>query len=271
MTLARYQVLLYSIPVSRRFASPMFVLITLPALVMLLFTSAGCETTKQTWSDWSNAREARKLNLSVAFVPPEMPSPGSNGLVLAPGYQVGDGAQAGEGFDLAMRNPDFPHTYIETVYIDLSNPSGGVHVKWAGPKALECPVGPWRETPGRGSPDMDCDEVNDSNTKDSLCTPKGTFPVVGFADHLKLTPICLYATWVLWSPRFIAIHSHTDLPSSPASAGCVRVPYEAAKLIHNNSIVGVTLVNITGTWHRPLAKTWQRPSAKRWQRATQTK
>ncbi len=237
------------------------------ALLLLLSVIwlTGCSSDKQTWSDWTKARAAAvaagKVETNV-FIPPPLEAPTlTNGFMHVPGYAIGDGAQAGPGFDLAMRNPDFPRTYIEAVYINLSDPAGGIHVKWAGPEAANCPTGPWRETPGRGLPDKNCDDVDDSNSRDSLCTPKGTFPVAGFADHLKLTPICLYPTWVVWSPRFVAIHSHTDLPDHPASAGCIRAPYEAAKLIHNNSIVGVTLVNITGTWHRAIVKSWQHPTA----------
>ena len=81
---------------------------------------------------------------------------------------------------------------------------------------------------------------------------KGVFPVVGFSDHLQSTPICLYATWVVHAPRYIAIHSHTKLPKTPASSGCIRMPYSTAKLIHNNSKVGVTLIHIYGTWQQPV-------------------
>ena len=171
-------------------------------------------------------------------------------MALAPGYQAGDGARAGGGFDLETRNPDFPRTYIETIHINLSSPTDGVSLKWTGPDASLGPVGPWRMTPGRGAEGMDCDDAAISNTFGSLCTPKGVFAVKGFADHLEEVPTCYYATWVVHEPRYVAIHSHTDLPETPASAGCIRVPFEAAKLIHNNSVVGVTVVSISGTWSR---------------------
>jgi hypothetical protein len=117
--------------------------------------------------------------------------------------------------------------------------------------ADDAPTGPWNHTPGRGGDCVDCDKVADSNMVDSRCTPKGSFPVVGFADHLHQNPTCLYATWVLYAPRYIAIHSHTELPRVPASSGCIRMPYATAKLIHNNSVVGVTIVTIYGKWERP--------------------
>ncbi len=215
----------------------------------LLLAITGCSSTKQTWRDWAKARDAA-ISHCDGWVAPPTPSPstGSNTLVLAPGYKIGDGAHVTPGFDLKMRNPDFPQTYIEAVYIDLSLPTNGVHLKWTGPLASEGPVGPWRLTPGRGSDGKDCDDVEDSNALNSLCTPKGAFLVAGFADHLEQTPICRYATWVLHAPRYVAIHSHVDLPPVPASSGCIRTPYEAAKLIHNNSLVGVTVVSIGGTW-----------------------
>ncbi|HEX4342175.1 MAG TPA: L,D-transpeptidase [Verrucomicrobiae bacterium] len=240
----------------------------------VLWLATGCTSTKQTWGDWEKVRNAPQSLHEAQFIPPTLELPrGTNiGTQLPSGYKIGEGAKAGPGFDLAMRNPDFPNTYIEAVYIDISDPATGLHVKWTGPNAAMCPTGPWRDTPGRGTPDLDCDSVEDSNLPNSLCTPKGTFPVAGFADHLHLTPICLYATWILYAPRFIAIHSHTDLPDQPASAGCIRVPFEAAKLIHNNSLTGITVVNITGTWHRPLVKTWQHPASSHvWQRSTSTK
>jgi hypothetical protein len=224
----------------------------LTAFVLLLAMS-GCSSTKQTWRDWSDAHGSATPNLAEPVISPT-PAFHTNALVLAPRYRMGDGARVAPGFDLKMRNPDFPRTYIETIYIDLSCPTNGVHITWAGSKASDGPVGPWRLTPGRGTTGVDCDDMEDSNTVNSLCTPKGAFPVAGFADHLEQTPVCRYATWVLHAPRYVAIHSHTELPTVPASAGCIRVPYETAKLIHNNSLAGVTIVNISGTWQRPATR-----------------
>ncbi|MGN6552169.1 MAG: L,D-transpeptidase [Verrucomicrobiota bacterium] len=256
--------------VSRRFP-PTFTVVAraLIAFAMLLAVS-GCSTNKQTWADWMQARDRTMLHTENQGAPQTAEFPvATNTLVLAPGYNIGDGARVAPGFDLKMRNPDFPRTYISAVDVDLSSPTNGVHLKWAGPKASEGPVGPWPLTPGRGSKSVDCDCVEDSNAVNSLCTPKGSFPVAGFADHLEQTPHCRYATWILHAPRYIAIHSHTDLPPTPASAGCIRMPFETAKLIHNNSVAGVTIVNIGGTWHRPteaLARSrLSTPSARRWE------
>lgn len=218
--------------------------------ILMLPSLAGCTASKQMWKDWQDdAKAAPRADLvlapSASSISP--PAPAS----LAPGYQTGEGARAGEGFDLDMRNPDFPRTYIQAIHIDLTGPDHWVHLQWTGPIASQGPIGPWQSTPGRGQDNFDCDDVRDSNTIDSFCTPKGTFHVAGFADHLRLTPQCTYATWILHAPRFIAMHGHTDLPRKAASSGCVRLPVEAAKLIHNNSITGVTLVTIEGKWTRP--------------------
>ncbi|MBC8095310.1 MAG: L,D-transpeptidase [Akkermansiaceae bacterium] len=215
----------------------------------VLLSLTGCSGTKQTWRDWTKSQPGAITYQETWMAPPPPAiSSGSNALVLAPSYRIGDGAHVAPGFDLKMRNPDFPRTHIETVYIDLSLPTNGVHLKWTGSRASAGPVGPWCLTPGRGSEGKDCDNVDDSNALNSLCTPKGSFLVAGFADHLEQTPICRYATWILHAPRYVAIHSHVELPTVPASSGCVRMPYEAAKLIHNNSLVGVTVVSIGGTW-----------------------
>ena len=235
-----------------RFHSDLSAIFRSLVAIVFLLTISGCATKKQTWQDWMNARQTSKEVHDDKAVPPTPPFP-TNGtaLVFAPDYKIGDGAVAGPGFDLAMRNPDFPETYIETVHIDLSHPADGVRIKWAGHHAADGPTGPWCFTPGKGGVGMNCDDEIESNIVDSRCTPKGVFPVVGFADHLRLTPICLYATWVLYAPRFIAIHSHTQLPKTPASSGCIRMPFSTAKLIHNNSKVGVTLIHIYGTWQSP--------------------
>lgn len=169
-----------------------------------------------------------------------------------PPYQWGDAAVVGPKLDLAARNPDFPATHIAVVQVDVTAPSNSVHLVWSGPLAFQAPVGPWRSSVGRGSPGMDCNDVVDSNTLDSYCTPKGVFPMAGFDDRLNCAPACCYVSWVIHAPRYIAIHSHTEIPFQPASHGCIRVPLELAKLIHNNSLAGVTLVHIYGTWTRPM-------------------
>ena len=237
-----------------------FLPITLVAISLL----GGCVSQKQTWQDWQvwlaeRAGEAGGTGGDLAGqTQPVFAAPALKGvpladqpLTMAPEYALGDAARAGKRFNLAMRNPDFPRTHIEAIYIDLTGPDHWVHLKWSGPLAEQGPIGPWQSTPGRGKPEFDCNDVADSNMIDSFCTPKGVFPVVGFADHLNLSLKCTYATWIIHDPRYIAMHAHHDRPRRPASSGCVRLPFEAAKLIHNNSIAGITLVSIDGQWERP--------------------
>ena len=197
--------------------------------------------------------DARDQDMSQPSPPaPPSPPPNLESLVLAEGYEIGDGAHVGPDFNLDMRNPDFPRTYIESIHLDLASPKHWIQITWTGPLASLGPVGPWHACPGRGINGNDCNDVAASNAMDSCCTPKGVFPVAGFADHLTGVPDCHYVTWVLYAPRFIGLHSHWDIPSQPTSHGCIRVPYDVAHLIHNNSRVGLTLINIEGHWTRPV-------------------
>ncbi len=227
-------------------------------VLIALVLSTGCGLRRNTWQDWVDT------DASVSLTPASGGGRTVGGAVatieasadphaarLAPDYALGEGARAGFGFDLDMRNPDFPTTFIRTVHIDLTGPEHPVTLEWEGPLAALGPVGPFGSTPGRGGQGFDCDDVEASNTSGSLCTPKGVFPVAGFSDRLQSVPTCLYATWILHAPRFIAMHSHSYLPRSALSHGCVRLPYPAAKLIHNNSKVGDTLVHIFGNWEAP--------------------
>ncbi|MEM6392099.1 MAG: L,D-transpeptidase [Planctomycetota bacterium] len=246
----------------RRFTS------ALTGLLILMAGVSGCETDPPvTWSQWQQTpvkpdwwlpkADAMPLPLEKLTVEPS----------YSAGYEPGDPARAGNGFDLALRHPDFPNTFIQDVFIDLTDGRAHTRIVWAGPEAAEpidlvaeleptpIPTGPWRVSGGRGVPGTDCNDPETSNTNDTLCTPKGTFVVAGFADQLYSVPTCHYATWVVHWPRYIAIHSHTTMPRYPASGGCIRMNYGVAKLIHNNSVTGVTRVHIGGRWkpHDPMS------------------
>jgi hypothetical protein len=214
----------------------------------MVWLGTGCAAHKQTWNQWLAAAKGAPTQVPALGLP-EIP-PDAQQFPLRPSYQPGDGATAGRGFDLEARNPDFPATYIAAVHVSLTAPSNLVQLVWAGPNAHLGPVGPWRSSAGRGVLTVDCDDVEGSNILDSWCTPKGVFPVTGFDDRLRSSPSCRYVTWVIYEPRFIAIHSHSDIPPYPASHGCIRVPLEVAKLIHNNSLAGVTRIHIYGRWMR---------------------
>ncbi len=214
---------------------------------MLLLALVSCQGAT-TWDDWNGRRDAytsipaaHRLAAHDAVL---------TQLPAVPGTAVGDGAVVAERFDLEMRHPGFPETYVSDVYVDLTSPHHHAWVEWTGPGAEAGPRGPWSSVSGTGRPGLDCNDPAVSNTTDTYCTPKGHFAVAGFADQLLGTPSCHYVTWVHF-PRAIALHSHWELPDHPASHGCVRLPREAAKLIHNNSRAGLTHVHIDGTWTAP--------------------
>ena len=207
----------------------------------------GCVSApKHTWNDWLDA-DAPKAHTRAL---PALTPPPANSVAYAESYRMGDGAKPGQGYDLAMRNPDFPRTYISQIHLDLTSPAHRIQLVWAGPDAAKAPIGPWRSCPGRGKPGVDCNDQATSNVVDSFCTPKGTFRVAGFSDHLERATQCHYTTWVVHAPRYIAMHSFGDIASTPRSEGCVRLEFDVAKLIHNNAIAGVTLIHISGRWVR---------------------
>ena len=106
---------------------------------------------------------------------------------------------------------------------------------------------PLHSTPGAGLGYNDCNDFDESNRKDSNCTPKGDFTVQAFSDSLPSYPFCRHVTW-FHLDRGIAFHSHFQLPRYPASHGCVRMADGDAWLIHENSVKDVTTVHVTGEW-----------------------
>ncbi|HPF15470.1 MAG: L,D-transpeptidase [Planctomycetes bacterium] len=227
-------------------------------LVLCLYLSlmaTGCSSTKYSWQEWMDADDSQQMVHEAK--PGPWTEPHVKPLVLAEGYAIGDAARVGRGFDLAMRNPNFPDTYIDRVYVDLTDPNHEIWIQWTGPQAELGPRGPWSSNPGRGKPDCDCNDFDASNTVDSWCTPKGLFPVAGFADRLEGVRWCHYVTWIQYAPRYVGLHSHSFIPTWADSHGCVRLPYDVAKLIHNNSLVGTTMVSIDGTWTRREPRVWE--------------
>jgi hypothetical protein len=150
----------------------------------------------------------------------------------------------------SQRNTDFPSTRIGRIHLDLTSPDHSVRLAWVGPEAAAQDTGPFRSSPGAGWGTNDCNDPVESNCPDSKCTPKGLRKVEGFANNLQDTPQHRYVTWID-RQRAIGFHSCPSVERVPASAGCVRlVPY-AARLIHDNSIEGVTEILIDGTWTNP--------------------
>ena len=107
--------------------------------------------------------------------------------------------------------------------------------------------GPFHSSPGAGWGTNDCNDPIESNCPDSRCSPKGLRKVEGFGDFLTDHPESTHVTFID-SQRRIGFHSATDVPSYPASQGCVRLELYAAKLIHDNSVAGTTEILIDGTW-----------------------
>ncbi len=215
--------------------------------ILLLSGCAGREPSRRTWADWMTMPHAARGDVLPPTGTPAAVDADREPELLA-GYRVGDGAKVGPGFDLEMRNPDFPNTYIQTIQVDVTSPFHWVHLVWTGPLAESAPKGPFHSNPGQGTGTNNCNDVEESNRDGSLCTPKGVFPVAGFANQLRTVRSCHYVTWVHLL-RGVGLHSHKDIPYEPASHGCVRLEYDVAKLIHNNSRAGMTLIVIGGDWH----------------------
>ncbi|WP_428307979.1 M15 family metallopeptidase [Lacipirellula sp.] len=171
-----------------------------------------------------------------------------NGLLLIGGAAFDPVADA-PITDAPLRNPGYPETYIQSVQVDLSSPDHFVKLTWAGPNAASQRSGPFRSSPGKGLGDNNCDDLGESNRVGSQCTPKGVFVVEGFSDSLATNSNAKFVTW-LDMRRGVALHYFPTVPPYPASAGCIRTTVDGAQLIHDNSIVGKTLVEVGGRWTR---------------------
>ena len=150
----------------------------------------------------------------------------------------------------SLRVIDFPNTYIDRIHLDLTSPNQFVTLTWTGPSAAAQETGPFHSSPGIGWGTNDCNDPVESNCPGSNCTPKGLRKIEGFADHLKDEPQFRYVTYID-ARRSIGFHSCPAVETYPASHGCVRLEPYAARLIHDNSIVGKTEILIDGTWTPP--------------------
>ncbi len=150
----------------------------------------------------------------------------------------------------SQRNSDFPTTFIGRIHLDLTAPNCNVTLTWEGPAAAMQETGPFHSSPGAGWGSNDCNDTVESNCPNSMCTPKGVRKVEGLMDHLKNGVEYRYVT-LIDRRRSIGFHAHPSVPPYPASKGCVRLETYAARLIHDNSIVGKTEIVIDGTWSNP--------------------
>jgi hypothetical protein len=154
-----------------------------------------------------------------------------------------------------LRNSDFPNTYVEQISVRLDDPDHSVTLTWAGPQADGQETGPFRSSPGAGLKGLNCDDTVTSRRSGSKCTPKGTFAVSGFQDHLNSDARATYVTWFVRA-RGIALHYFPSVPKFSASHGCVRLESKrVAQLIQSNSRIELTKVVIDGTWTKP-PKQW---------------
>lgn len=155
----------------------------------------------------------------------------------------------------AFRNDDFPQTYIQQISVSLDDPDHALTLIWTGPNADSQETGPFRTSPGAGLIGLNCNDDATSRRSGSKCTPKGTYPVQGFQHQLNSDSRATYVTFFMQS-RGIGLHYFPIVPSYAASHGCVRIEsVDVARLIHDNSLVGDTLVVVSGTWTKP-AKQW---------------
>ena len=154
-----------------------------------------------------------------------------------------------------LRNDNFPDTYIQEISVSLDDPDHWLTLTWTGLNADSQQTGPFKTSPGAGLRGLNCDDEATSRRSGSKCTPKGTFVVSGFQDHLNSDSRATYVTWFVRA-RGIGLHYFPSVPKFSASHGCVRLESErVARLIQSNSRVDLTNVVIDGTWTKP-PKQW---------------
>ncbi len=148
------------------------------------------------------------------------------------------------------RFADFPATYISRVDVDLT--AQAIRLTWTGPTVTSRPVGPYNCSTGvgiNGTNCYNCDDIAVSNSTGTNCTPKGSFTITGHASSLPSYPEALFVSFFV-PARGVAFHYYPNVPSSPASHGCVRLHLYPAILLFNNVRTSITTVNVSGTWSR---------------------
>ena len=87
-----------------------------------------------------------------------------------------------------------------------------------------------------------------SSARKGKYTPRGTFKITQRVRTGKRSTIygCALPNWMRLNQSAYGLHTG-QLPGYPASAGCVRLPDNAAKLIFSNTRRGTT-VKITNSW-----------------------
>jgi len=89
-----------------------------------------------------------------------------------------------------------------------------------------------------------------SSARPGKHTPRGSFRMYDRVRSGKVSTIYGVSMpfWMRLSNTVYGVHAGY-LPGYPASAGCVRLPYDMAKLIYENTTYG-TRVNIYSSWSR---------------------
>jgi hypothetical protein len=201
--------------------------------------------------DGKIARDSAKSNTVAAIEALQKRSNVSIDGLIEPGGQTWQALLQAAG---PLQNDD-SETYIQEISVSLDDPDHWLTLTWTGSNADNQKTGPFRTSPGAGLKGLNCDDEATSRRSGSKCTPKGTYPVQGFARRLNSDSRATYVTWFMQS-RGIALHYFPSVPDYAASHGCVRIESEdVARLIQNNSRVNDTQVVVNGTWTKP-SKQW---------------
>lgn len=136
--------------------------------------------------------------------------------------------------------------FITKVSIDVG--TNELTIEWDDPsKAPSGSGGTHVISPGAGKCCKNCNDVTTSQEEGSLCTPKGdSWPVSNNSKcALDGHPGAKNPTY--FQRGGIAIHSG-NTSSPPQSHGCARTSRDISALIHDNSVVGTTMIESSGTW-----------------------
>jgi lipoprotein-anchoring transpeptidase ErfK/SrfK len=86
-----------------------------------------------------------------------------------------------------------------------------------------------------------------SSGKAGYATPPGSFRVYSKQERSWSVP---YKVWLPWASYFnggIAFHEYPDVPTEPASHGCVRIPSADARYLYEQAPVGTPVVVISSS------------------------
>jgi hypothetical protein len=144
---------------------------------------------------------------------------------------------------------DTTGTHISAIDVTINaNAASKVALTWANASLAGADAGAppssFEASPGAGLCITDCSDKANSAVNGSHCTEIGSFQVQGYSCHLREYPTAKFVTWFNYK-REIAFH-YFDVPSFPASHGCVRLPPATggAEWIYDNTLPSVTSVTV---------------------------